>query len=345
MDRTERFYRIERLLRERAGVRLDEFIARLGVSRPTVIRDLAYLRDRMGVPIVFDRARGGYHLADARESMRHRLPGLWFNGDELRALRVAARLLADLDPGLLQAQLAPLEPRLRELLGEAEAPDADAFLAARVRLFGAPAAPLPDGLFLTLAAALLRRRRLALAFRDASLARLFGREVSPQRLVLHEGRWFLDAWAHPDDRGRSIPVVILETATMAESDALMLPPDELGHRFDGAYQSAAGAAPAASAADGAEPDRPAGERSRWARLVFSAERAPELVRCLWHPQQRARLLGTGELRVDLPCTDPAQWLGVALQYGRHCEVVGPPALRMLVANELTAIARRYAELA
>ncbi|MFN9938741.1 MAG: HTH domain-containing protein, partial [bacterium] len=80
MDRTERFYRIERLLRERASVRLDEFIARLGVSRPTVIRDLAYLRDRMGVPIVFDRGRGGYHLADARESTRHRLPGLWFNG-------------------------------------------------------------------------------------------------------------------------------------------------------------------------------------------------------------------------------------------------------------------------
>jgi predicted DNA-binding transcriptional regulator YafY len=85
-------------------------------------------------------------------------------------------------------------------------------------------------------------------------------------------------------------------------------------------------------------------RAGWARLVFSAERAAELVRCHWHPRQRMRLLAGGELQVDLPCADPAQWLGLALQHGRHCEVLGPPALRMLVADELSAIARRYAEL-
>lgn len=336
MDRTERFYRIERLLRERAGVRLDEFIARLGVSRPTVVRDLAYLRDRMGVPIVFDRARGGYHLADARESMRHRLPGLWFNDDELRALRVAARLLAELDPGLLHAQLAPLEPRLRELLGEAEDPGSPDVLAARVRLFGGPAAALPQGLFATLAAALLRGRRLSLSLHEPSLARLFGREVSPQRLVLHDGRWYLDAWTHPDENPRSIPVAALEAIALADADALVQPVEALSRLFDDAYGPQAGPA----AVDGESADGVV-----WVRLLFAAERAAAIARGHWHPRQRMRLLPSGELRLELPCDDPARWLGLALQHGRHCEVLGPPALRMLLADELTAIARRYAEVA
>ena len=58
MDRTERFYRIQRLLEQRRHVSRDALIEDLGVSRATLKRDLAYLRDRMMVPIEWDRERG-----------------------------------------------------------------------------------------------------------------------------------------------------------------------------------------------------------------------------------------------------------------------------------------------
>ncbi|MEE3292638.1 MAG: DeoR family transcriptional regulator, partial [Pseudomonadota bacterium] len=47
MDRTERFYTIDRLLRGRRKVSLHQLMEELEVSRATVRRDLEYMRDRM----------------------------------------------------------------------------------------------------------------------------------------------------------------------------------------------------------------------------------------------------------------------------------------------------------
>ena len=54
MDRTERFYKIELLLRNRGCVSFDALLDELGVSRATLKRDLQYLRDRLNAPIVYD---------------------------------------------------------------------------------------------------------------------------------------------------------------------------------------------------------------------------------------------------------------------------------------------------
>jgi len=57
MGRAERLYAIDRLLRERGGLGLDEFLAALEVSRATFRRDLDYLRDRLHAPIIWDAGR------------------------------------------------------------------------------------------------------------------------------------------------------------------------------------------------------------------------------------------------------------------------------------------------
>ncbi len=55
MDRTERFYKIENLLRARRAVSRSTFLEELGMSPATFKRDLEYMRDRFNVPIVYDR--------------------------------------------------------------------------------------------------------------------------------------------------------------------------------------------------------------------------------------------------------------------------------------------------
>jgi len=75
LDRTERFYRIELLIRTRGCVSFADLMGELGVSRATLKRDLEYLRARMDAPIVYDRfarrlrrdpARAGARLVQAR---------------------------------------------------------------------------------------------------------------------------------------------------------------------------------------------------------------------------------------------------------------------------------------
>lgn len=73
MDRSERFHRIDRLLRQYEPTTITRLCSTLEVSRATVVRDIQYLRDRFGAPIAWDRDHQTY-LYDHAE--RFTLPSL-----------------------------------------------------------------------------------------------------------------------------------------------------------------------------------------------------------------------------------------------------------------------------
>src|SRR5437899_4847387 len=117
MDRLERFYKIDQLLNERKLVPFSALQEALGTSRAGVKRDLAYMRDRFNAPIEYDRERNGYFFGKPRTGPRYELPGLWFNAGEAYALLSMQSLLAELQPGLLEPHVGPLQERLRAILG------------------------------------------------------------------------------------------------------------------------------------------------------------------------------------------------------------------------------------
>ena len=95
----------------------------LEVSRATLKRDLAYMRDRLNAPIIFDRELGGYRfdVQAPKIGSQYELPGLWFSAAEIHALLTMQHLPANLDPGgILAPHVRPLMARLNALLGTAE---------------------------------------------------------------------------------------------------------------------------------------------------------------------------------------------------------------------------------
>jgi hypothetical protein len=64
MERLERFYKIDHLLKDRKVVSFSSLQSSLGVSRATLKRDLDYMRDRFNAPIEYDREANGYASAD-----------------------------------------------------------------------------------------------------------------------------------------------------------------------------------------------------------------------------------------------------------------------------------------
>src|SRR5262245_12771297 len=123
MSDTERVYQIDQILSARAFVPRQELQDRLGVSWATLKRDLAYLKDRLHAPIVFDRELGGYRFDrdTKRVGPQYELPGLWFSAEEIHALLTMQHLLSNLDTGgLLGPQIKPLLARLTGLLGAAD---------------------------------------------------------------------------------------------------------------------------------------------------------------------------------------------------------------------------------
>jgi predicted DNA-binding transcriptional regulator YafY len=194
MTPAERLRQIERTIRARGTVPFAALQEALGVSRRTLGRDLAALRDRHDAPIVFDRERGGYRLAPARFGAQYELPARWFGDREVLALLTARRMLAALGPGgLVGAPVAALVEAVDAVLalGGGDAGQ----VRERVRV-PAPPTPAPPRFFERVGSALLARQRLEIDGRPRGHREPGRREVSPQRLVCRPDGWYLDAFCH-----------------------------------------------------------------------------------------------------------------------------------------------------
>lgn len=62
MSNTERLLKIQRILETGTAVSTQDFLSVLEVSRATFRRDLDFLRDRLGVPVVWDTDACGYRI-------------------------------------------------------------------------------------------------------------------------------------------------------------------------------------------------------------------------------------------------------------------------------------------
>ena len=165
MERFDRIFRLNQILQNaRVPVSHKTLEAELECSRATVTRIIEDLRDYLGAPLIYDREANGYRY-DGEGEHPYQLPGLWFSEAELHALLTMQQLLADLQPGLLDDQLAPLRERVEVLLQDRRI-GGDGEISRRVRILGMAARPAGE-CFRAVAAGVLERRRLRLSYRIA----------------------------------------------------------------------------------------------------------------------------------------------------------------------------------
>ena len=101
MNRAERIYRLHQLLSGRCPVSLERLRDQLGeASRATVNREIAYLRNFFGAPVVYDREHNGYQYDP--DAPAFELPGLFFNESELFALLASERILESVQPAVVE---------------------------------------------------------------------------------------------------------------------------------------------------------------------------------------------------------------------------------------------------
>jgi predicted DNA-binding transcriptional regulator YafY len=321
MDRLERFYKIDQLIRARGVVSFAVFKGELGMSPASVKRDLEYMRTRFNAPIEYDRGRNGYFFGKPRSGPRYELPGLWFNAGEAYALLSMHALLAELQPGLLEPHVAPLQERLRAILG---GEPAWKDVATRIRIFKPERRESQAAHFSTLAGALLRRMRVWIRHYNRKEDRVTEREISPQRLVHYRDNWYVDAYCHMREDLRSFAVDAIRDVELRDGRAREVPKADLDEHLASGYGIFAG------------------RKVEWAALKFTPEAARWVSAQSWHPKQRARLEKDGSYVLEVPYADDRELVMEILKYGADVEVIGPAALRQRVAEALRQGAKRYA---
>lgn len=324
MDRTERFYKIELLIRSHECVSFATLLAALEVSPATLKRDLQYLRERMDAPIEYDAGANGYRFghgvgAKSGRGRQHELPGVWFSEKELHALLTMHQMLAGLDDdGILSRHLTPMFDKLTGMLG-VDANEARE-LTRRVKLISTARRRVASEYFETIGSAVVKRQRLRLGYRTRGQGhgkpKLSERVVSPQRLVHYRNTWYLDAWCHQSEGFRRFALDAVEAAELLDEKAKTVAAKQLEAELDQGYGIFAGASP------------------QLATLLFSAEAAQWVAKEEWHPAQTSAWLADGRWRLSVPFVDATELLMDLLRHAGQVEVEGPPDLRKAYAKRL-----------
>lgn len=308
MDRYERILTLHRTLKSaRYPVPFARLKDELGCSRATLYRDIAFLRDALGAPIESGDGEEATFRYAADEAERFELPGLWLTSEELAALLALNELLGRSDPGVLAGALAPFRARIERLLSDHAS--GRTLPVERIRVLASGSRRLDQGVFRTVAGALLNRQRLKFGYRARSTDAPTDRVVSPQRLAHYRDNWYLDAWDHSRDALRSFALDRMRAPASLDEPALDREATELDAHLASSYGIFSGAPKA------------------WATIRFSPHAARWVADEHWHSQQEGTRLPDGRYELKLPYSNSRELLMDVLKYGPDAEIVAPVSLR------------------
>jgi len=306
------------------SVRGNKMLQKLEVSRATLKRDLAYMRDRLNAPIVFDRELRGYRFdnTSGMSGNQYELPGLWFSSEEIHALLTMQHLLSNLDTGgLLGPHISPLLARLTALLGTAENPVDEVQRRVKLEMVGARQLHLEQ--FQAVGSALLSRKRLVIDYYSRGKDETTRREVSPQRLIYYRGNWYLDAWCHLRNEIRNFSVDAIRHVEILEKKTKDISDKKLNEVLGAGYGIFSGA------------------KVQWATLLFSPQLARWVSAELWHPDQKGKFNEDGSYELTIPYSNDTELLMDIMRYGAAVKVLQPIELKQQIIAEIDAMKLAY----
>ncbi|MCB1128409.1 MAG: WYL domain-containing protein [Verrucomicrobiae bacterium] len=288
--------------------------AELEVSSKSILRDLDFMRDRLGLPIAYDDQRWGYYYTEDVSAF----PTLQITEGELFALLVAEKAVqqyrgTNFERPLLSA-FQKMSAGLPETISVHWA-DWDQTISFRTS-----AEPLLNlEVFDTLAKAVAERHRLRITYRKPGVQTAEIREVDPYHLANINGEWYLFAHDHlRRDLRTFVPARMLAVERTGETFSR-----PAGFSVDRRLRDSFGVHSA---------------QGRFEVVVrFTARVADYIREKRWHSSQELRETGDGsvELRLQLSSLVEVQrWI---LGWGGDARVISPPELVARVRAAAEAI--------
>jgi len=310
--------RIHEILRRGTLVNCARLTRELEVCRKTILRDIAFMRDRLDLPIEFDAAIQSYRYTQPVNAF----PTVQVTEGELVALLVARRALEQYRGTPFHRQLeVAFEKLAGGLKDRISFSPADELSAVSFKNVGLGRTDL--AVFNALSGAVLRQEEVSFRYRKPADANKSARNVQPYHLAHRENLWYLVGFDLERRALRTFAVPRIDSVVVT-GKAFAKPEDFSPERF---FSNAMGVL--------------GGDGDHRVVIRFSAAVADRVREREWHESQEMRedTGGTLELRLRLGAlAEVEQWV---LGWGAAAEVLEPPALREKVRETALKLAATY----
>lgn len=316
----ERIVRIHERLGNEQQITAESVAKEFEVDARTIKRDIAFMRDRLGVSIVWDGASRSYYC----DHYHPLLPLLRIDADEALALALAGRTFAAWHGSPLGQALTSALEKIAPVIGGAVSLPVDAL---KDLLFAPddPAADTEHRYFPNLLEAILRHRELRIVYQKPKPnAPAETRIVHPLHLAWLDHRWMLIA--HDVGRNARRHFLLARIQDLRATGGGFTPPER--HEIEAPLARAFG--------------RFVGDREHEVRLLIDRDVAPYLRERAWHPSQQIHERPDGSITVSFRLNHLHDIERRILACGAHVEVLAPSELRRRIRTAAKALLEKHA---
>jgi predicted DNA-binding transcriptional regulator YafY len=314
----QRMLRIHDELRRGAFVNCTKLVKDLEVCRKTILRDIAFMRDQLDLPIEYDTGIQAYRYTHPVTAF----PTVHVTEGELMALLVAQRALEQYRGTpfhrSLEIAFEKLTGGLRDRISFSPA---DELRAVSFKNIGLGRTDLT--IFNALSGAVLRQEEVEFDYRKPGESARSHRRVQPYHLAHRENLWYLIAYDTERAALRTFAVPRITEVTLTKQ-RFNKPAEFTPESF---FADALGVL--------------GGRGDHRVVIRFSEQAADRVREREWHESQALRDLPDGRVELTLrlgALPEIERWV---LGWGAAAEVVGPPELRQRVCTAAAALMRIY----
>ncbi len=305
----ERMLRIHHAIQSGRHPNAATLAADLEVSSKSIHRDLEFMRDRLDLPLAYDRARNGYHYTGEVVNF----PTLQITEGELFALLVAEKALQQYRGTAFERPLLSAFKKMAASLPDTislNIADWEQTISFRTR-----AEPILNlEIFDALSKAAAQRKQLRLTYRKPGRRAAESRVVDPYHLANINGEWFLFAWCHLRRDIRTFVPARIQAVEWTGQTFARPQKFSLEKRLRDSFGVQSG-------------------RGSFEVVIHFNEMVADYIReKKWHESQVLRELDDGRLELRLKLSSLAEVERWVLGWAGNARVVQPPELAASVAE-------------
>jgi predicted DNA-binding transcriptional regulator YafY len=289
------------------------------ITRKTAQRDIEFLRDRMGAPLVYIPEHRGF----AYEDNTYELAGFWLEEDALISLLLAYRLVSAVPDKSIKASLrAFLEQLLAKLSHSGAISVKD--LSSKISVRNIEYSRTSEKIYHAILEALLFARPVRIEYHSPHNAETTTRDIQPLHLLHYMGTWHIIAHCAMKNQLRDF---VLSRIHKIEPCA-----NKITSRFNSGQVR--------------EYIRKTfgifhGKETKEVCLCFSKDVSIWIAEQIWHPAQQTITKKDGRLCLTIPVSDFREIKREILKYGSQVEVISPKALREEIKKEIEKMNEVY----
>lgn len=285
----------------------------LEVSRKSILRDIAFMRDRLNLPIEYDPQKYGYYYTSEVSSF----PTLQISEGELFALLVAEKALQQYKGTPFEKPLLKTLQKLASSLPETISMNLDHWDES-ISFKTTTEPNMNLDIIDSLAKATSQRTSIQIKYKKPNSSNAETREVDPYHLANIDGEWFLFGYCHLRQGLRTFSPLRIKSLDILDKQ-FPKPDFDLSKQLSSSFGVMTG------------------DKEIHVVCRFSDRVADFIREKKWHASQKLKSLPDGRLEIALKVSNLIEVKSWIMSWGGEAEVIKPTELRKSILESAKKI--------